>query len=68
MKLTRVVLGVMAAAFLAGCAATDTKVESTTSEKSEAGCCKAGAAQGKSCCSESGSCADKKTEGAAQKN
>jgi hypothetical protein len=68
MKLTRVVLGVMAAAFLAGCASTESKVGATSSEKSEAGCCKAGAAQGKSCCSEGGACTEKKTEGTAQKN
>jgi uncharacterized protein YceK len=66
MKLTKILIGVAAAAFLSGCASQHVSDEGT--EGKEGSCCASGQKDGKSCCSESaGQCTEKK-EAPAQKN
>ena len=66
MKLTKILIGVAAAALVCGCANQQVSDEATEGQK-DGSCCASGQKEGKSCCSESaaGQCTEKKTE---QKN
>jgi len=69
MKRIKTLSCIAALALVGGCASHQTGDEvSSSGEQKDAACCKAGASEGKSCCSEAGSCSEKKADTAGQKN